>query len=672
MTVDLERVVKTLPHKGINNLTPIIEWIVNSIDSINERKKVDTNFKRWEIHVKINKISNLLDDKDNSKIDNVEIIDDWIWFINENFDSFNELHSSKKMNIWGKWFWRITYLKYFKSIKVDSIYKKDSDYRIREFEFGSKWISSINDEKYPLWDSRYNTKIKLQYPNENFINTLNTKTLTLARKISEHLLWFLIEDEECPIIKISVIWNWKEDSIILNEYIKWADTKIETIWYEKVKYWSIDEDFEIYVFKFYYPENQKSSISLIAHNRVVWSTTSLDTYIPEFKEEFYDEIDKKSSEWVKKENFVIKIYVKWVYLDNSVNTERTWFNFPVINQKNSVKIIWREEIEKESIELVRKFFPEKLKERKMKKIESVESIVNNNFPWHKTLLKEWISEENIDKLPYKPSEEDVDIYFEKIRFNKEWKARNIVRSILSWEYTEDDIDKKILDVEKELSELNKSELVHYVSLRKVILDLYQKFISFDSNNEYLKEEKIHNLVFPMGKNNTNLDYHKHNLWLIDENLVYSDYITSDKAILAEDKKKTEPDLLIFRDWKDKYSPVYIVEFKRPWRNNYPDDPLKQILLYAKRLRDNNEITVDGRPIVITKETPIFWYFVWDLTKKVRESIELNDVITVEEWESYYWYHQKLNIYYSVFSFDFIYKNSKQRNQVFFDRLWIDC
>ncbi len=671
MTVDLERVIKTLPHKGVNILTPIIEWIVNGIDSISERKKVDLNFKKWEIHVKINKIDNLLDDKENSKIDNIEIIDNGIWFIDENFLSFNELHSSKKIEIWGKWFWRITYLKYFKSVKIDSIYKVWDTFRNREFEFASKWISSVNDNEYLLWKSKYNTKITLQYPNDNFINTLNTKTLTLARKISEHLLWFLIEDDNCPIIKISIIWNWKEDSIILNEYIKWTDTKIEKIWYEKTTLICIDNNFEVYVFKFYYPENQKSSINLIAHNRVVWPTTSLETYIPEFKEEFYDEFEKKSSDWIKKENFVIKIYVKWKYLDESVNTERTWFNFfPIINQDKSIISIWKEDVEKEIIELVKKYFPEKLKERKFKKIESVEYIVNNNFPWHKTLLSEWIKEENIDKLPYKPSDEDVDIYFEKLRFTKEWKARSVVRKILNWEYWED-IDQKVIDIEKELLDLNKSELVHYISLRKVILDLYQRFISFNSENKYLKEEKIHNLIFPMWKKNTNLDYDNHNLWLIDENLVFSDYITSDKAIIAEDWKKTEPDILIFRDWKDKYSPIYIVEFKRPWRKNYSDDPLKQILWYVKRLRENNDITVDGRPINVVKETPIYWYFIWDITQKVRESIELLDAIKLEENESYYWYHKNLNVYYSVLSFDFVYKNSEQRNKVFFDKLWIN-
>lgn len=669
MTVDLARVVKTLPTKGINTLTPIIEWIVNAIDSINERKKIDSSFKWWEINVKINKIPSLLSEWDNTTIESVEIIDNGIWFIDDNFESFNELHSSRKIDIWGKWFWRITYLKYFKAVKIDSIYKNNKGFRNKTFEFGNKWIFWITDDEYLLWKSRYETKLILKAPNENFINSLNTKSLTLARKISEHLLWFLIDDDICPKIKISIISKGIDDSIVLNDYIKSVDTKIENIGSKKLLLADVDDDLEVFVFKFFYPENQKSSINLIAHNRVVLAT-SLDVYIPEFREEFYDELDKKSSKWTKKENFVIKVYVKWKYLDDFVNTERTWFNFPIVGWKKWVKSLSKEEIEKESIDLIKEFFPKNLNERKLKKIEKIETIVNSDFPWHKILLKEWIGEENIDKLSYNPTNEDIDIYFGKIRFNKEWKARSVVRKILSWDYG-DDIDKKVIDVEKELLELNKSELIHYVSLRKVILDLYQKFISFDSDDKYPKEEKIHNLIFPMWKNNTNLDYDKHNLWLIDESLVFSDYITSDKAIIAEDWKKTEPDMLIFRDWKEKYSPVYIIEFKRPWRKTYSDDPLKQILWYAKRLRANKKITIDWRPINVVPETPIYWYFIWDITQKVRDSIEINDVITMEAGESYYWYHKNLNVYYSIYSFDFVYKNSEQRNKVFFDKLWID-
>jgi len=38
--------------------------------------------------------------------------------------------------------------------------------------------------------------------------------------------------------------------------------------------------------------------------------------------------------------------------------------------------------------LIKEFFPKNLNERKLKKIEKIETIVNSDFPWHKILLKE--------------------------------------------------------------------------------------------------------------------------------------------------------------------------------------------------------------------------------------------------------------------------------------------
>jgi hypothetical protein len=97
-----------------------------------------------------------------------------------------------------------------------------------------------------------------------------------------------------------------------------------------------------------------------------------------------------------------------------------------------------------------------------------------------------------------------------------------------------DIKGEAEKLDKALLELNKSELAHYVSLRKIVLELYQRYLSFNEGNKYYKEEKIHNLIFPIGKNNRNIDYNQHNLWLLDENLVFSDFITSDPTIKAED------------------------------------------------------------------------------------------------------------------------------------------
>ena len=98
----------------------------------------------------------------------------------------------------------------------------------------------------------------------------------------------------------------------------------------------------------------------------------------------------------------------------------------------------------------------------------------------------------------------------------------------------------------------------------------------------------------MGQTSETLDYEYHNLWLLDERLVFSRYAASDKVISKEETQ--EPDLVIFHN-RLAYrngenvtnSPITIFEFKRPKRTNYPDNenPLKQACQYAEKSGQGN-------------------------------------------------------------------------------------
>jgi hypothetical protein len=70
-----------------------------------------------------------------------------------------------------------------------------------------------------------------------------------------------------------------------------------------------DENFKVRVFKFYSPQNQKSKISLVAHNREV-TEIPIHTYIPEFSDEFYEQNTGEN----QNENFIIKVYIFGDYL----------------------------------------------------------------------------------------------------------------------------------------------------------------------------------------------------------------------------------------------------------------------------------------------------------------------------------------------------------------------
>ncbi|PZM86473.1 hypothetical protein DLH72_00825 [Candidatus Gracilibacteria bacterium] len=318
--VNLKRLVETLPVKGVNVLTPIIEGIVNGINSIDERKKIDKNFKDGKIEVIIEKKLQI-DGKESGGIDFLKIIDNGIGFNKENFESFNEAFSEKKIDIGGKGFGRITYLKYFKTISVNSTYY-DNGFKNIIFNFGKEgtYGNSISDG-----GNKHLTEIKFEFPEKVFSEGLNEKCETVARKLSEHLLSFLLDDN-CPdiIIKLS------GKSINLKEYIKREDCKILGI--KEIDKDIFGKKFKIYIYKFYFPEKDINSINLVAHNRVV-TTTNLSKYIPEFEDIFTDKINKNGKE--KTENYAIKIYVKSNLFDKSVNTIRNKFDFEVENLENN-------------------------------------------------------------------------------------------------------------------------------------------------------------------------------------------------------------------------------------------------------------------------------------------------------------------------------------------------
>lgn len=648
--VNLKRLVETLPVKWVNVLTPIIEWIVNGINSIDERKKIDKNFKDWKIEVIIEKKLQI-DWKESWWIDFLKIIDNWIWFNKENFESFNEAFSEKKIDIWWKWFWRITYLKYFKTISVNSTYY-DNWFKNIIFNFWKEWTywNSISD-----WWNKHLTEIKFEFPEKVFSEWLNEKCETVARKLSEHLLSFLLDDN-CPDIIIKLSWK----SINLKEYIKREDCKI--LWIKEIDKDIFWKKFKIYIYKFYFPEKDINSINLVAHNRVV-TTTNLSKYIPEFEDIFTDKINKNWKE--KTENYAIKIYVKSNLFDKSVNTIRNKFDFEVENLENN---FLQEDIEKQIVKVCENFYPEDLKSRFENKIESVKEKLKNEMPRYQSFLTEGIEKEKLNNLPNKPTSKDIAIYFEKIRFEKE---------VLIWDLTKEvlDSDKDVKEKEdvlfKNLQEVSKNQLVHYICLRKVILDLFKKYLEYNYQWEYEKEIKIHNLIFPIWWTSYDTQFERNNIWLIDENLIYSSDIISDKSIKAEDKKRTEPDIMVFREWSDINYPVYIIELKRPWRKNYDKNPIEQLAWYVDRLRNNKKITSAWRPINITHNTPIFCYFIWDLTDDVLKKMKISNPIELEKYGYYYLYNSIDNYYFYALSFDYIYKTATQRNKYFFKKLWID-
>jgi hypothetical protein len=238
------------------------------------------------------------------------------------------------------------------------------------------------------------------------------------------------------------------------------------------------------------------------------------------------------------------------------------------------------------------------------------------------------------------------------------------------------------DAISKISEIGKSDLAHYVYNRKNVLEALTQLLKRRDDGKGELEKDVHNLIFPMGKNSENTDYHEHNLWLLDERLVFSEFIASDRKISKKKDALGEPDLVIFdqkqsfRNGDNNFSnPLTIFEFKRPKRENYTaeDDPILQLGKYVKDIRAGKYEMPEGLETVkVNDNTPVYGYVVCDLTARIKEFAEENHSLTPSpDQEGYFGYHKGFRMYIEVVSFKKLMNDATLRNKIFFKKLQLE-
>lgn len=136
----------------------------------------------------------------------------------------------------------------------------------------------------------------------------------------------------------------------------------------------------------------------------------------------------------------------------------------------------------------------------------------------------------LDKIPYHATEEQIELAFQKLKFAKEQEARIELKSILADESTESSFGEDLHKLISKVTEAGKNDLAHYVCNRRIVLKLLQQLLRRRDDGKAELEKELHNLIFPMGGDSSTTDYSEHNLWLLDERLVFSEYIASDRKI----------------------------------------------------------------------------------------------------------------------------------------------
>lgn len=110
----------------------------------------------------------------------------------------------------------------------------------------------------------------------------------------------------------------------------------------------------------------------------------------------------------------------------------------------------------------------------------------------------------------------------------------------------EDYQSRLSDYLRKAQDFKQSDLANYVTHRRTIIDLLEKYIERLDDDKYAREDLIHQLIMPMRMDSTQTPFDACNLWLIDERLAFHDYLASDKPLssmpVTGDISGKEPDL----------------------------------------------------------------------------------------------------------------------------------
>lgn len=663
--VNIRRAVENI-RAGTNVYTPIVETVVNSIQAIEATGRSD-----GAITIQINRSPQSQMDNQKPEIVGFSVIDNGEGFTDENREAFDTLYTERKLVEGGKGFGRFTWLKYFNDVTIQSDFLADGDFKRRKFRMGKDTDIIVNETISDSKARDTRTIVQLISPKMQMPERSAT---SLARTLVEKLLpYFVSEDRACPKVTLKE----SDDSLSIELYEYLHDIQNPLIMESKsargeftLEGLTRTQNFTARVFKIYSPKSSRSQISLVAHRREVTSV-SLHTYIPEFVEEFYDASGLKGEE--NGRNFIVKVYVFGGYLDEHVSLERGGFEFH--RESDLLYGISQRDIEQEASEFARRSVGDDVAERRARKIERVRNYVRDEAPWHSSI----INEVDFADFPYNPTNEQIERQLHSHKYNQEVRVRSEIKALLENEEP-DELAKKASSIVNRISGSSRDELVHYVALRKSVLDIFEKSLAIGADGKYRSEGVVHDIIFPRKGDGDTTPFSDHNLWIIDERLNFTEYLSSDMSldgVLAD-----RPDLLAFdkrigfRGDNEPSNPVTIFELKKPQRDDFvnpssPEDPIEQIIRYVIKIRNGKYKTPKGREILISENTPFYGYVVCELNQKVKEWLEdVKDFKPMPDRLGYFSWHEKLNLYVEILSWDKVLRDANMRNKVFFHKLGI--
>jgi hypothetical protein len=376
---------------------------------------------------------------------------------------------------------------------------------------------------------------------------------------------------------------------------------------------------------------------------------------------------------LQERNYIVKAYVFGPYLDRHVSLERVGFEFG--EEADLQHGIGQADIERKSAAIAKEAMGEDIRGRQEKKRERVQTYVDDVAPWHKSILDKI----DLSGMPLNPSHEEIETRLQKEKFSQELQIKREVGKILAGGNLAG-MEQSVNEIVEKISGTSQNDLIHYIALRRNILDLFGKSLELDDQGAYHSEGFVHDIIFPRKGDSLKTPFSNHNLWIVDERLNFTNYLSSDLPLnggtteradlIAYDKR------ILFRGDNEPSNPVTIFEFKKPQRDDFvnassDEDPVQQIIRYVNNIRDGKFKTPEGKKMLVAENTPFYGFVVCDLTAKVEKWLQREkNFKPMPDRLGWFLWQDNNNLYIEVLAWDKVLKDAKMRNQIFFHKLGI--
>ena len=674
MIVPAENIVEIVDLTADDVLLPMLECVVNSIISL-QQSSLPANEK--EIQIKIIRgalpsQTNLLDSV--KTIDSFVITDNGIGFTDKNYRSFETPFSQANKEFGCKGIGRFTVLAAFESLKVESNYLENQVWKYREFQFNTKdEVNLITSEKSE--EDVFKTKVRLDNCfNEVIRQKSALKIEDIAESVMQHCLIYYLNDS-LPKIMIYDEESSRAESI--NDlYAKVSKEKERNFEVKK-------QQFKIYITKTPKEGNRKNNyVHYCANSRVVGNPKN----IKNFNSLFNYPISRNGS------LYFLDVYVVSEYLNRKSFSTRNGFNIPKEKENllfaNSSPLSFQE-IEENLTKVLEDEYNEFVKKSRERSQEEIKSYIKEKAPRYRSFLKK---PEVLNSIPPNLSEDKLEEHLYKISYTARKKVENHIDKFINEKQVNEETINQIKDDIKEKTAYDVDSLADYMTRRRAIIELFEKFLDADENGNYKLEEDVHNLIFPMGLTSNDVVYENHNLWLLDERFLNYKFIASDKSITSYSQKKSrkEADLVMIDNpqmfenpigFGDKNSgeinSMVIFEFKRPGevahqkrKGNYRWEFSDLIEPYFDEfLYQQDKKNYKGNQVIVTKNTPKFGFIIVDVLPTNLKQFNEDKGWEKTPFGTYFKIIPKLNLNLEVMTFRKLLEVSRERHNAFFNKLF---